>query len=206
MAQFRSGGFNVTPVIKNLLIINVVVFLAQNVFEQTGMPLEEYGALWGTGTGNFKIWQLITYMFMHHDFFHILYNMFGLYMFGIELEERWGPKRFLQFYLICGVAAGLIQLLAANNGVTIGASGAVMGVLAAFAYLFPNRPIYLLLIPIPIPAKYLISGLILMDLWDGIKNSAGGGDQIAHFAHLGGALVGVIIVIIWNRGNRRNFY
>lgn len=203
MAQYRPGGLNITPVVKNLIIINIIVFVAQQFFASTGRQLEEYGALWQTYTGNFKVWQLVTYMFMHADIFHILFNMYGLYIFGTELEGLWGSKRFLEFYMICGIAAGVAQLLIPRGAVAIGASGAVMGVLAGFGYLFPNRPLGLLFIPIPIAAKYLISGLVLMDLFSGVSGSH---DGIAHFAHLGGALTGLIIVVIWNRNNRRNFY
>src|SRR5450631_2012336 len=110
MANYRSGGMGfgtIPPVVKNLLIINGLVFLAQNVFENQGIRLEVWGALWGIGTGNFKVWQLITYQFMHGGVSHILFNMFTLWMFGSTLENFWGSKRFLTFYIVCGIFAGV---------------------------------------------------------------------------------------------------
>lgn len=227
------GGFgSIPPVVKNLLIINVLIWVAQQTFKQTGF--ESALALQYAENPHFGIWQLVTYMFLHstQSFMHILFNMFGLWMFGSALENIWGAKRFLMFYLICGVAAGLVQLLSLKIDMilvqnqfldgaitqaeyelkggsiywtsTVGASGAIMGIFAAFAYLFPNTPLMLMFIPIPIKAKYLMIGLILLDLFGGF-NPRGGG-TIAHFAHIGGALMGLILVITMNRNNRRTFY
>ncbi|SRR5579871_5906 len=201
-----------TPVIKNLLIINGLVWIAQIVFGKQGFFLEEYGALWSLDTGNFKIWQLVSYMFMHQAleggqiaFAHILFNMFALWMFGNILENLWGSKRFLTFYMICGVLAGLTQLLIQKDfGYAIGASGAIMGVMAAFVYLFPNTPLYIMFIPIPVKAKYVIPAFMLWDLFGSFAPRQG--DNVAHWAHLGGAIVGLILVMYWNRKNRRNFY
>jgi rhomboid-like protein len=138
-------------------------------------------------------------------FTHILFNMFGLWMFGKILENVWGAKRFLQFYLICGLGAALVHLgveyFTMNLSSAIGASGAVMGIFAAFAYLFPNTELYIMFIPIPIKAKWAILGLAAYDIFGSIT----GGDNIAHFAHLGGALTGFIMVLIYNR-NRKSFY
>jgi len=156
------GGFSVfPPVIKNLLIINVVVFfiqmLASNLMvggRPLGLILNIWFALNPIGDGyNFQIWQLITYQFMHADFTHILFNMFALWMFGMEIENILGSKKFLYYYLICGIAAGFAQLFIAPlfsaPAITIGASGAVFGVMIAFAMLFPDRHIFLyFLIPI----------------------------------------------------------
>ena len=206
MAHYRPSE-SMPPVVKNLIIANAMVFLAQHIFYNQGNPLELYGALWPVESGNFKIWQLITHMFMHdvHSFFHILFNMLALWMFGRILESYWGPKRFFQFYMICGLVAGISHLLFQNGGgYAVGASGAVMGVLAAFAYLFPNSPLYIMLIPIPIKAKYAIPGLMALDLFGGIAQVEG--DNIAHWAHLGGALAGLALVYFWNKKNRRNFY
>ena len=192
-----------TPVVKNLLIANVVVFIAQLYFQSTERSLEVYGALWPVGSGNFKVWQLVTYMFMHADFRHILFNMIALWMFGIKLEYSWGSKRFLQFYMICGLIAGIVQLaLQKGNLPSLGASGAIMGVLAAFGYLFPNSEV--LIYFSPVKAKYAITGFILIDVFGVIMPKVG--DLVGHYAHLGGALTGLIIVILWNRTNRRNFY
>ena len=202
MAQF--GQTNMTPVVKNIIIANVLVFVAQNYFSYIGKPLEPYAALWSLDSGNFKVWQLVTHLFMHYNFYHILFNMLGLWWFGSSLEDVWGSKRFLQFYVVCGLAAGLSQMLLQSGFQAMGASGAIMGVMAAFAYLFPNSPIYLMLIPIPIKAKYVIGGYILMDVLGQVSPQPG--DTIGHLAHLGGAVAGLIIVIISNRSNRRRFY
>jgi membrane associated rhomboid family serine protease len=203
MANYSSRGMGpIPPVIKNLLIINGLVFLAQYVFSKQGIYLELWGALWGLQTGNFKIWQLVTHMFMHGGISHIVFNMFALWMFGSILENFWGGKRFLTFYMICGIIAGLTQLFMQSNGLAIGASGAIMGVMAGFAYLFPNTELFIMFIPIPIKAKYVVPGFMALDLFGGIS----GGDNIAHWAHLGGAFAGLIIVIIWNKTNRKTFY
>lgn len=202
MAQYRMAE-SLPPVVKNLLIINGVVFLAQLVFFQYGL-VELYGALWPLKTNNFRIWQLITHMFMHGGIFHLIFNMFGLWMFGSMLENLWGSKRFFQFYMICGIIAGLAYLLSGGYAKAVGASGAIMGVFAAFAYLRPNTPLYLMFIPIPIKAKYAMPGLIALDVFGAIAQVPG--DNIAHWAHLGGALAGLVIVMLWNRNNRQTFY
>lgn len=193
------------PVVKNLLIANVLIFIAQLMFRNSETPLELYGALWPIPSGNFKIWQLVTHMFMHGGWFHLLFNMFTLFMFGAMLEQVWGSKRFFNFYMICGIVAGLAQLLISPDfGYAVGASGAIMGVLAAFTYLFPNTPLYIMFIPIPIKAKYAIPGLMAMDLFGSVAQVQG--DNIAHWAHLGGAITGFILVLIWNKTNRNTFY
>ena len=161
------------------------------------------------------------------NFFHLRFNMFALWMFGSTLENLWGPKRFLLFYLLCGIGAGLVHmgamavdvnsykeaLLANEISVqefkflldipTLGASGAVMGIFAAFAYTFPNAQLFILPIPFPIKAKWALLGLVVLDLFGGVSNQQSG---IAHFAHVGGAVVGIILVILWNKKNRRTFY
>jgi membrane associated rhomboid family serine protease len=207
MANYSRGGFGpgpVPPVVKNLLIINGLIFLAQYVFQGQGIYIEQWGALWGIGTGNFKIWQLITYQFLHGGIWHIFFNMLTLWMFGTTLENFWGSKRFLTFYIVCGIFAGIAQLVTQNGGVAIGASGAIMGLMAAYAYLFPNSEMMVMPLPIPIKAKYLIPLIMAYDLFGGVSPKSG--DNVAHWAHLGGALAGLIIVIIWNKTNRKNFY
>ena len=215
MANYGSGGMRfseIPPVVKNLLIINGLVWLAQIASAKQGFYLESYGALFSIQTGLFRVWQLITYMFMHQAiytngeiaFAHILFNMFALWMFGSTLENFWGSKRFLTFYVLCGIFAGVAQLIMQKNGYAIGASGAIMGIMAAFAYLFPNTEMFLMFIPIPVKAKYVIPGYVALDLFSGFSDTAG--DNVAHWAHLGGALAGLIIVIIWNKTNRKNFY
>jgi membrane associated rhomboid family serine protease len=131
--------------------------------------------------------------------------MFTLYMFGAQLEDVWGSKRFFNFYMICGIVAGLAQLFfGGDGGYAVGASGAIMGVLAAFTFLFPNTPLYMMFIPIPIKAKFAIPALMALDLFGGIAKV--NGDNIAHWAHLGGAAAGFILVLIWNKTNRNTFY
>ncbi|MEJ7736143.1 MAG: rhomboid family intramembrane serine protease [Chitinophagaceae bacterium] len=205
MTRFSVGN-GMPPVVKNLLIINGLVYLAQVVFAQQGVELEFWGALWPYQSPYFGVWQLVTHMFMHSrgTIFHIVFNMFGLWMFGSVLEKRWGSKRFLQFYLLCGIIAGIAHLLFSGGYASaVGASGAIMGILAGFAYLFPNNELYLMLIPIPIKAKYAIPALMALDLFGAFSGQS---SNIAHWAHLGGALAGLIIVIIWNKTNRKTFY
>ena len=209
MANYSSGGFSLPPVIKNLMIINALVWLAQIAFIKQGVYLEEYGALFPAQSGFFRGWQLVTYMFMHQAVYsngdialaHIGFNMLSLWIFGSDLEYRWGPKRFLFFYIVCGLAAGVVQLLIPGAGYTVGASGAIMGVAVACAYLFPNKELYIYML-FPVKIKYLVPFYVLTDLFGGFSNS----DGIAHWAHLGGALAGLIIVLIWNKTNRNNFY
>jgi len=195
------GGFSFfPPIIKNLLIINGVVFLLQILSQSIqikGVPLDTwltvYFALMPLGDG-FQIWQLITYQFMHGSFTHILFNMFALWMFGMEIENTWGSQKFLIFYLICGIGAGLLHifitpLISGLSAPTIGASGAVYGVLIAFAMLFPNRYIFLYFF-VPIKAKYLITFYIILEFL-----SVGSDSYVAHLAHLGGALFGFLYII-----------
>lgn len=204
------GGFQFfPPVIKWLLITNTAVFLllgmGGRMFTFDGMPLElfftYYLGLLPLGHG-FYLWQLITYQFMHANFTHLLYNMFGLWMFGMEVEHVWGSRRFLGFYLVCGVAAGISQLILApllepgsvvsvsGAGIpTVGASGAVYAVLVAFAMMFPDRYIYLYFL-LPVKAKYFIFGLIALGVL-----SIGDQGTIANLAHLGGAAAGYVYVL-----------
>ena len=224
----------ITPIIKNLLIINILAYLAQITIS----PVTEWGALHYFSSEDFKPHQLITHMFLHSTtgISHLFFNMFSLYIFGTTLENYIGSKRFLVFYLICGLGAGILTQVsipfsaevfakssdglatASRYGIDssqvvelyknkysmVGASGAIMGVMAAFAYLFPNTELYLMLIPIPIKAKYLIPIFIAIDLFSGINPTAG--DNIGHFAHLGGALVGFLMVLFWNKTNKKTFY
>lgn len=190
------------PIIKNLIIINALVFLAQMVFGLTGMLM-----LWPFGTERFEPYQIATHMFSHGSIGHIFFNMFSLWMFGKELENRWGPKRFLFFYLVCGVGAAIlhlvIQYLSGEGVPVLGASGAVMGVVVAFGYLFPNTTLFLFPLPVPIKAKWLVLGYVFIDLFSGVSGRATG---VAHFAHLGGALTGFILVLIWQKTGRKRFY
>lgn len=197
------------PVVKNLIIINVLVYLAQISIGRQ-FNLTERIALYPIQSPYFRPYQIATHMFAHAPnlFFHILFNMFALWMFGRVLENVWGPKRFLLFYFICGVGAAFlhlaVQYFTGGYGPAVGASGAIMGILAAFAYLFPNTTLIIFPIPIPVKAKWAVLGLVAIDLYSGIANFSG--DSIARFAHLGGALTGFILVLIWNKTNRRKFY
>lgn len=199
---FFGGGFSFFPtVIKTLIITNVVVFLLMMVggaYSVGGTSLSNimmrFFALMPLGMG-FLPWQLVTYLFLHGGFFHLFFNMFILWMFGMELENMWGPKKFLTFYLICGVGAGLIHMfvspLFAGVAPTIGASGAVYGVLLAFAMMFPDRMIFLYFL-FPVKAKYFVGFLIILGLFMGISGTR---DGIAHFAHLGGAFVAFLYIM-----------
>lgn len=199
-----------TPVVLNLIIINVIIWLAQIVLDKS-IGLTDIIALFPLESGLFKPYQLVTYMFAHASltpaggivFFHILFNMYALWMFGSQLEKFWGPKKFLIFYLACGLAAGISQLFLSNYA-AVGASGAVMGLLAAFAYLFPNVEFFIIPFPFPLKAKYMVMIYAAFDLFGGLH--PGKLDNVAHFAHLGGLVAGLIIVIIWNKTNRKTFY
>jgi membrane associated rhomboid family serine protease len=277
MTQFRPSRFEILPVIvKNLLIINGLFFLARFAFSGPDAPIDMEGtfALHAWQSSLFRPWQLITHMFLHGGFSHIFGNMFALWMFGSVLENVWGSKRFLTFYLVCGLGAALIHLLFLSyeflpmmkayenlydqqargqwvsieemrkfvvtylssdlthakelqqlgdnpaissqifsqltakyqeviNTATIGASGAVFGVLAAFVYLFPNTYIYIYFL-IPIKAKWLGILYFTYELFFAIQNSAG--DNVARWAHVGGAIVGLLIVFTWNKKNRQSFF
>lgn len=224
----------VTPIVLNLIIINVLVFLTQNLF--TAFDVTEWGSLHYFTSDLFKPHQLLTHMFMHGSISHIFFNMFSLFMFGTMLENYIGSKRFLIFYLICGLGAAVLTQLSvpysaemfakgergvafiSEHGWTkarliaqykyeysmLGASGAIMGVMAAFAYLFPNTEMFLMFIPIPVKAKYVIPVFILIDLFGGLNPRQN--DNIGHFAHLGGAIVGFLLIYFWNKNNRKTFY
>jgi membrane associated rhomboid family serine protease len=234
MADVRMNSFqSIPPVIKNLIIVNALVFFAQKIFGDEGPNgLMNLFALHDVRSVFFRPHQIITHMFMHGNFPHLLFNMLALWMFGSILENLWGSKRFLIFYMLCGLGAALLhlgslyielsddiqllnqlavsmrdsedyyRLLYKVNTATVGASGAVFGCLAAFGYLFPNSLIYVYFF-IPIKAKWFVIIYAGLELWLGVNNSAG--DNVAHWAHLGGALVGFLLVLYWNKRNRRHF-
>jgi membrane associated rhomboid family serine protease len=234
MSEFRPGSFQmIPPVIKNLVIINALIYLAQfTLGHNVDQYLQNLFALHDLHSALFRPHQLVTYMFLHGGWDHIFFNMFALWMFGSVLENYWGGKRFLIFYMISGIGAAVFHLAVLYqemapvmdsfhflpiaqqqdllydpsfrvNEATIGASGAVFGCLAAFGYLFPNQYIYLYFF-VPIKVKWAVLGYAAIELFSGIRASAG--DNVAHWAHLGGGLVGLLLVIYWNRTNRRNFY
>lgn len=239
MSQNKTGFFSsIPPVTKNLLIINVIIWLIQYVgVSKFNFDLSQYLGLHYWDSQNFEIFQLVTYMFLHSplDPTHVFFNMFAVFMFGRTLETVWGAKRFTIYYLVTGIGAGIVQELAwmfeyrdiifnpliqtinLDNGstivpvarelflsrmVTIGASGAVFGILLAFGMMFPNAELMIIPIPIPIKAKYFVIGYGLIELFAGVKNSTG--DNVAHFAHLGGMLFGIILILYWKKKYKKN--
>lgn len=196
MSQYTPQGLRMlTPVVKNLLIINLIVFLATMVLERYGYNnITSMLALNSVATGRFRFWQLFTYMFMHANWSHIIFNMFALWMFGYVLENYWGSRRFLVYYLVCGIGAGLCNLLVPGWGLTVGASGAVYGILLAFGMLFPEERIYLYFL-MPIKAKWFVIGYAAIELFEGLFVA----DGVAHFAHLGGMLFGLLLILYWRK-------
>ncbi|GHT75887.1 hypothetical protein AGMMS50262_12600 [Bacteroidia bacterium] len=218
MANFRANSF--PPITQYLLIINLAVWGLCSLFPN----LVSIIGLHYFQAHGFYLYQLFTYMFTHEAFTHLFFNMFALFMFGGLVEQAMGPKRYLTYYLLTGLGAGIIQMLVfyfrlhwiANNAgydlqelynyvpVMIGASGAVFGLLLAFGMLFPNMPMYFMFIPVPIKAKYLVIGYGVIEFFFGIANRSG--DNVGHFAHLGGMLVGLIIMLYWKKGGNGNFF
>ena len=203
-----------TPVVKNLVIINVLVFLAQQAMPQLTPQFMGHYPL----GGGFEPWQVISHMFMHGGIGHLFFNMFALVIFGSALERVWGSKRFLQFYLLCGIGAFLIFEATVgyklynyygqisfdeSYGLVIGASGAVYGLLLGFGMLFPNTELMLLFPPIPIKAKFFVILYGLLELSMAMSNNQG--DNVAHVAHLGGMVVGYILIKKW-QNSRDVFY
>lgn len=247
MLQNNSGFLGSIPMVtRNLLIINLLVFMADSLLSSNGF-MTKYLALHFFMSEDFMPHQLITYMFMHGSMGHIFFNMFAVFMFGRTLETVWGPKRFLSYYLITGIGAALLQLLityfryhqlladvpaemipemlnriqtegamllqdgknytdpilgglnAVVNVPMVGASGAVFGILLGFGMLFPNAELFIIPFPFPIKAKYFVVGYGVIELFLGFADRAG--DNVAHFAHLGGLLTGLILVLYWkNKG------
>ena len=221
--QYSPTGFRVLPpVVKHLLIINALLFLATFTLNRFNIDLSDYLGLHFFLASDFRPYQLITYMFMHANFEHIFFNMFALWMFGNTLENIWGSKRFLLFFMVCGLGAGLCQELVQyiqytatglsqyenvnasgvimpmaeylNAWNTVGASGAVYGLLLAFGMLFPNSRIYLYFL-FPIKAKWFVIAYAVIELVSGFLSSG----NVAHFAHLGGMLFGLILILIWKK-------
>ena len=220
--QFSPSGFGVLPtVVKNLLIINVLLFLATFTLNRFHIDLTNILGLHFFKASDFRLYQLVTYMFMHGNFEHLFFNMFALWMFGSTLENIWGAKRFLLFYMVCGLGAGLCQEVVqyieyttslvnydtVNMGSrvipmsaylnlmnTVGASGAIYGLLLAFGMMFPNEYVYLYFL-VPIRTKWFIIGMVVIELVSGFY----GGGNVAHFAHLGGMLFGLILILNWKK-------
>jgi membrane associated rhomboid family serine protease len=264
--------FNLTPTVRNLLLINLAFLLIQQNVRT--LPIIELGSLYPFGSPYLHFWQFFTYMFLHAGWGHFISNMFGLISFGPMLEQRWGGQRFLAFWLMCGVGAGVLyegvrayeisqfkaqylevarnpdagefqllmqrvgdrdlddyaagaalsrnpndqelkqavaeraaalyqEVINSPNGGMLGASGALFGILFAFAYLFPNTELFLLFVPFPIKAKYFVFFYGAYELYSGVHQAPG--DNVAHFAHIGGLLIGFIILKFWESGRAR-FY
>ncbi len=230
--QYRSSDYGlIPPVVKNLLIINVLFFIAKFYFRTRGIALEGFLGMFYFDSPYFRPWQILTHMFMHGDLMHIFFNMFAVWMFGSKLEMVWGPRRFLLFYFVTGLGAALMHqgwnafemynsmgtLTPFSEDLTmsskaesilytpvVGASGALFGVLGGFAMLFPNTELMLIFFPVPIKAKYFVAIYGIIELWMGLDNNPQ--DNMAHFAHLGGLIVGLILVVYWNKTNRNTFY
>lgn len=211
-------------VTKNLLAINVLMFLATIVMEKQGISLVNILGLHFFKASDFAPYQFVTYMFMHGGFSHLFFNMFALYMFGSVLERVWGAKRFLIYYFVAGIGAGLLQEvvqyanfvhegLAAYDGVstktgvipmrqflnlwtTVGASGAIYAILLGFGMSFPNDKMFVFPLPFPIKAKFFVIGYAVIELLLGLSNTQ---DGIAHFAHLGGMLFGLAMILYWRK-------
>lgn len=221
---------NMPPVTKNLIIINVLFFLGKMVAVRYGVDLDNLLGLHFFLAPDFRFYQFVTYMFMHGGFAHILFNMFAVWMFGRVMESYWGSRRFLIYYFVCGIGAGLVQegvqyvsyLVQGldefervnvgyavismgdylNRWTTIGASGAVYGILLAFGMSFPNERLFIFPLPVPIKAKFFVIGYAVIELWSALSNS---GDGVAHFAHLGGMIFGLLLILYW-RNNRGGGY
>jgi membrane associated rhomboid family serine protease len=213
----RESNPVVPPLILNLLIANGMLFMLQTLFRgQTGGLLEKYLALWPLGIDawahgrgilggvdvSFYPWQVLTYGFLHGNFAHIFFNMLALWMFGREIELRWGSRRFGFYYFTCVIGAGIIQLIVSSMSLraggnpypTIGASGGTFGILLAFGMLFPYRRVMLLFPPIPMEARYFVIIFGALELFLGVSGLRTG---IAHFAHLGGMLFGFLLILYW---------
>lgn len=234
MAQFFRGGISsIPPVTKNLIIINALIWLVEAIAPAFGTNgIIRHLGLHYVGASYFNPAQIITYMFVHdqNTFFHVFFNMLTLFFFGPMLERIWGAKKFLFYYMVCGVGAALIQEVVwafewqhiiedtqhinpgatakdiaafmepyKNRLVTVGASGAIFGLLLGFAFIFPNIPMYLFFVPIPIKAKYMVIGYAVLEFFCGVSGTM---STVAHFAHLGGMLFGLGLLLYWkHKGN-----
>jgi membrane associated rhomboid family serine protease len=205
--NYRPLSFGEIPfVTKNLIIINVLLFVFTNYVIRT-VDFNAYLDLHTINTGGFKPHQFVTHMFMHASISHLAFNMFGLYLFGSKLESLWKSKRYINFYLVCGLAAAAVQFAVYyytnQPAVMLGASGAIAGLMGATGYLFPNSDISLFMFP-PIKYKYFVPLYFVASWYRGYM--AAPGDNTAHFAHIGGLVAGIIIVFIRNKTNKQDFY
>lgn len=209
------------PVTKNLLIINVLFFLGRYVAMLYGIDLDDVLGLHFVLASHFHLYQVFTYMFMHASWAHIFFNMFAVWMFGVAIENAMGSRRYLLYYLTCGLGAAVTQevvqfvqyeqirtagaVLAMGDYLnlwkTVGASGSVYGILLAFGMTFPDNRIFIFPLPVPIKAKYFVAGYAVIELLSGFGSS---NDGVAHFAHLGGMLFGLLLLLYWRNGGGRN--
>ena len=218
---------NIPTITKNLLIINILAFFAMYVLKgATGVDLNNLLGLHFFMASDCQVYQLVTYMFMHANFEHILFNMFALWMFGCVVENVWGPKKFLFYYIFCGIGAGMLQEIAQffsvyielnsqqpmgvfeafgwmsklshqlNGLTTVGASGAIYSILLAFGMLFPEERIFIFPLPIPIKAKWFVIGYAGIELFSALATP---GDHVAHLAHLGGMIFGFFLIRYWRK-------
>ena len=186
------------PAVKNLLIINIIVFIGT---ELIGDPMYQWFALFPIGSPFFRWWQFVTHMFMHGNFMHIFFNMWSLIVFGPMLERLWGSKKFLIFYFVCGLGAALCHELVLltqplSNIPTVGASGAIYGLLLGFGMLYPNYVLTLVFPPVSLKAKWFVAIFAGIELLTGVLGTH---DGVAHFAHLGGMLIGWLLIRWWRR-------
>ena len=199
----RNPYFKTPPVVQNLIIANCVIYLAVRLIPAVNHFCAEYLQLWWTNAFNapeFHSYQFVTYMFLHAGFYHLFGNMFALWMFGRTLEYELGSKRFLTYYMICGIGAALIQIgvasLFGEDLTLLGASGAVFGLLLAFGVLHPNNMIYIIPLPFPIKAKWFVLGYAVLEV---LLGWSGANTGIAHFAHVGGMLWGLALLFWWRK-------
>ena len=198
---------SIPTITKNLLIINILAFLAAYILHDRGTEINEIFGLFYFQAPQFHIYQFFTYMFMHGGWAHLFFNMFALWMFGCVMEQVWGPKKFLFYYIVCGLGAGLVQELAqyfleASYGYTVGASGAIYGILLAFGMTFPEERIFIFPLPVPIKAKWFVMFYVVLEL---VMAQASADDGVAHFAHLGGMLFGFLLIRYWERNPNSRF-
>lgn len=200
--------FRTPPVVKNLLIANCVIYLAIMLLPEFNHFCARYLQLWWVDTYhfNFHSWQFVTYMFLHGGIGHLFFNMFALWMFGRTLEYEIGSKRFLIYYMVCGIGAALIQIglatILGEQMILLGASGAVMGLLLAFGLMHPNNMVFVFPIPFPIKAKWFVVGYAILEL---VLGSSGLSDGVAHFAHIGGMVWGLALLLWWRRQRKIYF-
>ncbi|QJD95360.1 rhomboid family intramembrane serine protease [Mucilaginibacter robiniae] len=237
MSPYTQSPFsNITPVVKNLLIINIIFFVATYALGRLNIDLVALLSAFYPSSPNFKIWQIITYLFMHANLGHIFSNMLGLFFIGPILEQTFGSKRFFNYYFITGIGALLFNfivqaihvhqitgaffpdiynytprsesdlraLIEIYRDPILGASGAIFGLMAAIFALYPDLEFLLFPFPIPVKVKYMVPLYVLYELYSGVNPK--GGDMVAHFAHVGGAVVGYILIKIWHTRTPNNFY